>query len=248
MKVLFKILPNGAVNIRSCPGTTCNPRIGVARRGDVFEVVGQMAGTDGEWYQIIYENRLAYIAGWLTTRTADATATSKAATSAASTAKSRAQSTVRARNSRATSTARARNSRATATAKVKATIESRETVETDVNYRVNFPGIFPITCLVTPALNASASAVGNVIGIGGDNKYAVEAAITPPGSTRAFQVTRETLIDDGIGGRARFMILSSSSRLSPGLYTIRLERALIYHEMNWRIRTSAYSALVIVCD
>jgi len=246
MKVLFKILPNGAVNIRSCPGTTCNPRIGVARRGDVFEVVGQMAGTDGEWYQIIYENRLAYIAGWLTTRTADATATSKAATSAASTAKSRAQSTVRARNSRATSTARARNSRATATAKVKTTIESRKTVETGATYRVNFSGISPTTCRVTPALNTSA--VRNLISIGGNNKYAVEAAITPPGLTRAFQVTRETLINDGIGGRARLMILSSSSRLSPGLYTVRLEKGPYYHEVNWRIRTSAYAALVIVCD
>ena len=237
MRVLFKVLSNGAVNIRSCPGTTCNPPVGQARRGDVFEVVGQIEGTDGEWYQIKYENQVAYIAGWLTTNTSNATATAKTATAAASVATSRARST-----------ARVRNTHATATAKAKATINSRSTVETGATYRINFPGIFPIICNVTPELNRSPSAVRNLIAIGGSDKYAVEAAITPPGSTRAFQVTRETLIDESVGGKARLMILSSSNRLSPGLYTVRLERGAHYHEVNWRVRVSAYVALVIVCE
>ena len=108
MKVLFTVITNGNVNIRSCPGTTCNPPVGVSRRGDVFEVVGQTTERDGEWYQIRFENRSAYIAGWLTTRTSDATATSRAATATSSVATSKAQLTARSRNSRGTSTARAR--------------------------------------------------------------------------------------------------------------------------------------------
>ena len=63
--VLFRVVSNGQVNIRSCPETTCNPPVGITRRGQVFDVFGQVPGEDGEWYQIVYENQLAYIAGWL---------------------------------------------------------------------------------------------------------------------------------------------------------------------------------------
>ena len=57
MKVVFKVIANGNVNIRSCPGTTCNPPVGVSRRGDVYEVVGQVPGSDGEWYLIRFDDR-----------------------------------------------------------------------------------------------------------------------------------------------------------------------------------------------
>lgn len=63
--VLFRIVSNGQVNIRSCPETTCNPPLGTTRRGQVFEVFGQIPVDGGEWYQIVYENQIAYIAGWL---------------------------------------------------------------------------------------------------------------------------------------------------------------------------------------
>lgn len=63
--VIFRIVSNGQVNIRSCPETTCNPPLGMTRRGQVFEVFGQVPGEEGEWYQIVYENQIAYIAGWL---------------------------------------------------------------------------------------------------------------------------------------------------------------------------------------
>ncbi len=115
MKVLFKVVSNGVVNIRSCPSTSCNPRLGVTRRGNVYEVVGRTTETDGEWYLIKYENRLAYIAGWLTTKTSDVTATARAATATSRSVTSSAASTARVRNSRATSTARAIASRPTAT-------------------------------------------------------------------------------------------------------------------------------------
>ena len=63
--VLFRVVSNGQVNIRSCPETTCNPPLGTTRRGQVFEVFGQVPGDEGEWYQIVFENQIAYIAGWL---------------------------------------------------------------------------------------------------------------------------------------------------------------------------------------
>ena len=63
--VLFRIVVNGQVNIRRCPETSCNPPLGMSRRGQVFEVFGQESGDDGEWYQIVYEGQIAFIAGWL---------------------------------------------------------------------------------------------------------------------------------------------------------------------------------------
>lgn len=63
--VLFRVVSNGQVNIRSCPETTCNPPLGTTRRGQVFEVFGQVPGDEGEWYQIVFENQIAYIASWL---------------------------------------------------------------------------------------------------------------------------------------------------------------------------------------
>ncbi len=65
LEVLFRVVSNGQVNIRSCPATTCNPPLGMTSRGGVYEVVGQESGKDGEWYQIVFENQMAYIAGWL---------------------------------------------------------------------------------------------------------------------------------------------------------------------------------------
>jgi len=63
--VLFRIVSNGPVNIRSCPKTTCNPPLGMTSRGSVYDVIEQVAGTDGEWYKIIFEDQVAYVAGWL---------------------------------------------------------------------------------------------------------------------------------------------------------------------------------------
>lgn len=235
LRILFRVIPNGNVNIRSCPGTTCNPPVGVSRRGQVFEVFETVTGSDGDWYHIIFGDRTAFIAGWLTIKTSDATATFRAATATSREATSRAQSAARSRNSRATSTAKAR-----------ATVASRRTVETGATYRVNFSGLFSTTCMVTPALNSSA--VRNVMSIGGNDKYAVEVSIARPGSSRALSIARETLIDDGVGGKARLMILSSSSRFSPGMYTVRLDKGPYYHEVNWRIRSTAHVALVVVCN
>lgn len=66
-RVLFEVIPNNNLNIRSCAGTSCNPPIGQARRGDIFEVVATITESDGEWYEIKYGTGTAYIAGWLTT-------------------------------------------------------------------------------------------------------------------------------------------------------------------------------------
>ena len=63
--VIFQVVSNGPVNIRSCPGVTCDPPLGLTRRGQVFGVFEQVPGDEGEWYQIVYENQIAYIAGWL---------------------------------------------------------------------------------------------------------------------------------------------------------------------------------------
>ena len=66
MKTLFKVWPNGTINIRSCPSKTCN-QLGQARRGDILEVIAQKYESDGAWYEIKYGDITAYIAGWLTT-------------------------------------------------------------------------------------------------------------------------------------------------------------------------------------
>ena len=108
LRVLFEVVSNGTVNIRTCPGTNCNPPLGVTRRGQVFEVFERVTGSDGEWYLIGFNNRPAYIAGWLTTTTSDATATSRAATATSNKATSDARAAARSRSSSATSTARAR--------------------------------------------------------------------------------------------------------------------------------------------
>ena len=76
MKALFKVRPNGTINIRSCPDTTCNPPLGQARRGDILEVVAQKQESDGAWYEIKYGDITAYIAGWLTTHIPTSTPTS----------------------------------------------------------------------------------------------------------------------------------------------------------------------------
>lgn len=76
-RVLFKVISNGNVNIRSCAGTSCNPPVGTSKQGDVFEVVAQKTGNGGEWYEIKYGDGTAYIAGWLTTRTSSATAAAR---------------------------------------------------------------------------------------------------------------------------------------------------------------------------
>lgn len=77
-RVLFKVISDGNVNIRSCAGTSCNPPVGTSKRGDVFEVVAQKTGNGGEWYEIKYGDGTAYMAGWLTIRTSSATATARA--------------------------------------------------------------------------------------------------------------------------------------------------------------------------
>ena len=76
MKALFKVRPNGAINIRSCPGKTCDPPLGQARRGEILEVIAQKRESDGMWYEIKYGDITAYVAGWLTTHIPTSTPTS----------------------------------------------------------------------------------------------------------------------------------------------------------------------------
>ena len=65
LEVLFRVVSNGQVNIRSCPETSCNPPMGMTRRSGVYEVIGLVSGKEGDWFQIIFENQIAYVAGWL---------------------------------------------------------------------------------------------------------------------------------------------------------------------------------------
>ena len=76
MKALFKVRPNGTINIRGCPGKTCDPPLGQARRGEILEVIAQKQESDGMWYEIKYGDITAYVAGWLTTHIPTSTPTS----------------------------------------------------------------------------------------------------------------------------------------------------------------------------
>ncbi len=59
----FTVTVDTAVNLRICPGINCL-RVGVARAGDVLEVVSEEA----DWYEVVFGKGSAYIAGWLTER------------------------------------------------------------------------------------------------------------------------------------------------------------------------------------
>ncbi len=64
---LFNIIPNSTMNLRSCASTDCE-KVGQAQGGKLFPVYA----VEGEWYQILTDDGLAWIAGWLTTRGPDA--------------------------------------------------------------------------------------------------------------------------------------------------------------------------------
>lgn len=235
MDVQFEVITDGVVNIRRCPGTTCNPRLGVSRRGQVFEVFGRVDGTDGEWYLIRFENRPAYLAGWLTTRTSDATATSRAATATSRVATSRAQSTARARNSRATANARARKTESAL---------SDQAIETDGRISVQFRDLSSTFCVVSPTINEVGS---NLVIIAGDRKYSAELKIIPPGRTDSLETTREQVGEIAEAGSARFVFLNDAP-FQPGIYTLRLEMAGTYYStIYWRVRRSSNYTVVAAC-
>ena len=234
MQVLFTVVSSGNINIRSCPGTHCNPPVAVSRRGDVYEVVSQVTGTDGEWYQIRFENRSAYIAGWLTTRTSDATATSRAATATSGTATSRAQATIRSRNSRATQTARAR--------------PAQVVIQTD---RVNSIG------------NSGCSIEPESQRIGGEDMWflihgrqqdAVTVTLIRPSQQIPLRVVergKRTFMNSGSNFRSGdpFIIqfYGSNERFPTGTYTIQLRKGSNRYIVSWNVSRRDQYRIWVYC-
>ena len=240
MKVLFTVISNGNVNIRSCPGTHCNPPLGVSRRGNVYEVVEQITKSDGEWYLIRYENQPAFIAGWLTTKAAEATLAAKASSATARAATSSAMSTARVRNSRATSTARAR--------KTRSAVSSLPAYESDRMFTIRFPNASQTVCRVQ--LTTDPSIAGSFIAIGGGAKYSIDVFVMPPNSSRRLSIKGENLLDPGTGDYARVLTLNKSGSFTPGLYTIEVQAGggLVSSKFNWRLRNTGKAIVTVICD
>jgi hypothetical protein len=62
----FNVAATGSVNVRDCAGTEC----GIVGQTTNGQVLGVLA-TEGDWYQVQWEDGTAYIASWLTTRGPD---------------------------------------------------------------------------------------------------------------------------------------------------------------------------------
>lgn len=234
LKVLFNIVANGTINIRSCPGTTCNPRLGLTTKGSIYEVVGQTTGTDGEWYQIKYENQVAYIAGWLTTKTSDATATSRAATATSGAATSRAQSTARSRNSSATSTARAR--------------PAHVVIQTDRVNRIGNSG-----CSIEPESQRLGSEDTWFL-ILGRRQDSVTVSLTRPNERiplRVVSKVKRSFVNSGSNFRAGdpFILQSygSNQRFPTGLYTIQLTLGSNRYNVSWNVSNRDQYRIWVIC-
>ena len=61
----YRVSVDNAVNLRSGPGTN-HDRVGVARPGDMFEVIGYQAGNPYNWLKVRYDGGVAWIAESLT--------------------------------------------------------------------------------------------------------------------------------------------------------------------------------------
>ena len=61
----YRVSVDGAVNLRSGPGTN-HAKVGVTRPGDIFEVIGYQAGNPYNWLEIRYGDGTAWIAESLT--------------------------------------------------------------------------------------------------------------------------------------------------------------------------------------
>ncbi len=234
LKVLFKVVSHGVINIRSCPSTSCNPRLGVTQRGNVYEVVGRTTETDGEWYQIKYENRLAYIAGWLMTKTSDATATARAATATSNKATSSAASTARVRNSRATSTARARG--------------ENVVIQTDRVNRIGNSG-----CSIEPE-SQRIGGEDTWFLIHGRRQDDVTVSLTRPNERTPMSVTlkgKRTFFNSGSNFRSGdpFIIqgYGSNERFPTGTYTIQLRLGNSRYNISWNARSRDQYRIWVYC-
>ena len=67
---LFHVVPNNNLNLRACASTDCD-KVGQVRAGTKLLVYA----VEGDWYQVLVDGELVWMAGWLTTRV---TATPKA--------------------------------------------------------------------------------------------------------------------------------------------------------------------------
>ncbi len=61
----YFVFVDGAVNLRSGPGTN-HDRVGVARPGDIFEVISYQAGSPYNWLKVRYDGGVTWIAESLT--------------------------------------------------------------------------------------------------------------------------------------------------------------------------------------
>ena len=60
---LFRVVTNNNLNLRACASTDC-ARVGLAPGGTELSVYA----VEGDWYQVLVEGELVWLAGWLTTR------------------------------------------------------------------------------------------------------------------------------------------------------------------------------------
>ena len=63
---LFIVIPNNNLNLRACASTDCE-RVGLAPGGTDLPVYA----VEGDWYQVLVDGELVWVAGWLTTRVPD---------------------------------------------------------------------------------------------------------------------------------------------------------------------------------
>ena len=63
---LFIVIPNNNLNLRACASTECD-RVGQVQAGTELPVYA----VDGDWYQVLVDGELVWLAGWLTTRAPD---------------------------------------------------------------------------------------------------------------------------------------------------------------------------------
>ena len=232
-KVLFEIISNGVVNIRSCAGTTCNPPLGAASRSDVFEVIAQVDGSGGEWYEINYQGGTAYIAAWLTTKTESLTATAQAASRTATAraaeraARAATQSAARTATARAvnrTATSRAAARTSTARAATRTAIARRPTSTPNMR-RYDYmlvPGNsrdLPGWCRTTHSVQRGRGYDISVVYYGRTHQWYRVDVFDPNGQELDISSTRLQGTDDSRGYYQRY----SDSTIRRGTYTAFVE-------------------------